>query len=329
MSIGGGSGPGTVNRVALEPRVAAAIDIGSTSVHLLVAAVAGHLLRPLVDESVMMGLGARIDATGHLGAAVRAELVDVLAGYAEAAGRLGATSITFVGTEPMRRAADASRVVSETARVTGAPLYVLSHEEEAFLTLVGVTEGRIQPADVAVVDIGGGSTELVARGRDLSPAAVGLRVGSGSLTSAIVRNDPPTATEIAELRSEARRLLAEAPSLPISELIAVGGTASNLQRVLPVASPDRTLTPGRLTEVFAILATEPSALASERHGVRETRARILPAGAAILEAILERYRLDRVGVSEASIREGTVLAVVHAGSTWRERLPALARGWDG
>ena len=73
--------------------------------------------------------------------------------------------------------------------------------------------------------------------------------------------------------------------------------------------------------------TEPAALASERHAINPIRARILPAGAAILEAILARYHLDRLSVSEAGIREGTVLVTAHAGIGWRDQLEALAHGW--
>jgi exopolyphosphatase/pppGpp-phosphohydrolase len=97
--------------------------------------------------------------------------------------------------------------------------------------------------------------------------------------------------------------------------------------VLPAAALDRTLTRRRVAEAIAILLTEPAALAAERHAVNPTRARLLPAGAAIMAAILEHFRIDRLRVSEAGIREGTVLATHHDPIGWRDRLPILARGW--
>jgi exopolyphosphatase/pppGpp-phosphohydrolase len=109
--------------------------------------------------------------------------------------------------------------------------------------------------------------------------------------------------------------------------VAVGGTASNLLKVLPSRSLDRTLTRDDLAEAQAVLAVEPAAAASERHLVNPTRARILPAGAAILDAILDHYGAERIRVSEAGLREGTILAVEHAGDAWRDRLAALAQGW--
>jgi exopolyphosphatase/guanosine-5'-triphosphate,3'-diphosphate pyrophosphatase len=254
-------------------------------------------------------------------------LVAALVGYADSARRLGATSITFVGTEPMRRASDAGRVVGEVERAAGVPLHILAHEEEAYLTLIGVTVGRPVTADLAVVDVGGGSSEVAVVGPGGAARAFGIQVGSARLTDRWVEHDPPTGDDILALRRAARLLLEDAPAASPRELVAVGGTASNLLRVLPAAALDRTLTRRRLGDAFTVLASEPSAVAAERHAINPVRARILPAGAAILEAILVRYRLDRLHVSEAGIREGLVLATSHAGVDWRDRLETLAHGW--
>jgi exopolyphosphatase/guanosine-5'-triphosphate,3'-diphosphate pyrophosphatase len=219
-------------------------------------------------------------------------------------------------------------VIVEVERACGVPLHVLSHEEEAYLTLIGVTGGRQVTADLAVVDVGGGSSELVLVGPTGAARAFGIPIGSARLTERWVQYDPPTTEEILDLRRAARLLLDEAPAATPRELVAVGGTASNLLRILPAAALDRTLTRRRLDDAFGVLLSEPSAIAAERHAVHPIRARILPAGAAILEAILIRYRLDRLHVSEAGIREGAVLAMAHAGVDWRDRLEPLAHGWD-
>jgi exopolyphosphatase/guanosine-5'-triphosphate,3'-diphosphate pyrophosphatase len=310
-----------------RPIVGASVDLGSNSVHLLVAVVAGHRLQPLVDESVFLGLGSAVGERGFLGRAARGELVDALLRYTDSARRLGATNVTFVGTEPIRRAADGGVIVHEVGRATGAPLHVLSHEEEAFLTIIGVTEGMPVTRETLVVDVGGGSSEFCIVDASGPPRAAGIRLGGARLTDRFVTHDPPTQNEIAEMRLAAVDAIRDAPGARPEEIVAVGGTASNLLKVLPAAALDRTLTHDRIVEALAILATEPAAVAAERHLINPTRARILPAGGVILEAILDRYGVDRIRVSEAGVREGTILAVDHAGAAWRDRLTALARGW--
>lgn len=310
-----------------RPVVGAAVDLGSNSVHLLVAVVAGHRLQPLVDESVFLGLGSAVVERGFLGGAARGELTATLVRYADAARRLGAASVTFIGTEPIRRAADAAAIVHEAAMATGLALHVVSHEEEAFLTLIGVTEGMPVTGPTLVVDVGGGSSEFCIVDPIHPARAAGLQLGSARLTDRFVSHDPPTPAEVASMRAAAFELVRDAPDAHPGEIVAVGGTASNLLKVLPAAMLDRDLTRERIAEVQGILASEPAAVASERHVINPIRARILPAGGAIMDAILDRYGADRIRVSEAGLREGTILAVQHAGDAWRDRLAVLAQGW--
>lgn len=307
----------------------ASVDLGSNSVHLLVAVVAGHRLQPLVDESVFLGLGSAVAERGYLGRASRGELTATLIRYADSARRLGATDVTFLGTEPIRRAADGAAIVHEVVAAAGAPLHVVSHEEEAFLTIIGVTEGMPVTHETLVIDVGGGSSEFCVVDADRRPRASGLRLGSARLTDAFVHHDPPTSAELAAMRRAAIDAVREAPDAAPDEIVAVGGTASNLIKLLPTAMLDRILTRDRIAEVQSILASEPAAAAAERHLINPIRARILPAGGAIMDAILERYGAASIRVSESGVREGTILAVEHGGATWRDELAVLAHGWRG
>ena len=307
----------------------ASVDLGSNSVHLLVADIDGHQLQPLIDESVFLGLGSAISDRGYLGRVARDELTTALVYYAETARSLGAEHITFIGTEPIRRATDAASIVAEVVAASRVPLHVLSHEEEAFLTMIGVHEGMPVTQETLVVDVGGGSSEFCVVDAARPPRAAGLRLGCARLTERFVTHDPPTMTEIAAMRADAVAALRDAPDAEPAEIVAVGGTASNLLKVFPAAADDRTLTRARIAEILEILASEPAAAASARHLVNPIRARILPAGGAIMDAILERYGADEIRVSDAGIREGTILAVEHGGVAWRDRLPELAHGWRG
>jgi len=312
---------------AHEAVVGASVDLGSNSVHLLVAEIAGHRLTPIVDESAFLGLGSAVSERGYLGTAARAELVETLVGYAGVARRLGAANVTFVGTEPIRRAADAGRIVAEVGAASDATMHVLSHEEEAFATLIGVTEGMPVTHETLVVDVGGGSSEFCVVDATRPPRAVGLRLGSARLTDRFVTHDPPTPAEVTAMRAIALDAVEAAVEADPSEIVAVGGTASNLRKVLVAGGLERMLTREDIAEALAILSAQPAAVAAERYLIRPTRARILSAGAVILDAILERYDVSSLRVSEGGIREGTILAVDHAGVAWRDRLPQLAHGW--
>ena len=306
--------------------VAAAIDIGSYSVHLLVAKVRGHLLETLHDESAFLGLGRSIDEGGALGEA-RSGLVETITNYTMRAWSLGATTITLVGTDPLRRAADATVVIAEIAAATGLEVTVLGHEEEALIALVGVQAGRPVLRDTAVVDVGGGSTEVLAVGPAREPEAAGLQLGATRLTGMYMRHDPPTDAEVAAVLGHSLLAMAEAPVFSPAELVAVGGTARSLLRVGPRLA-NRTLTHRRVRRALTLMTVAQAEVNAERYGIRLSRARVLAAGAAILLGALDRYRLDRLRVAAGGLREGLILAAAHAGSDWRMELRDLARGWD-
>ena len=307
--------------------VGAAVDIGSYSVHLLVAEVHGHELTPIADDSAFLGLGVAIDRAGELGPEVRADLVRTLSGYVERAHILGATTIAIVGTDPLRRATDAAEAIGEIRAALGFPVAALNHEEEAFVALLGVNGGRPVRRETVLVDVGGGSTEILLVGPASDPLAVGLPLGAARLTRSEVRSDPPSADDLARLLARTRAVLGDAPVRDVAELVAVGGTARSLLRVGP-ALQNRLLTVRRIERTLEIVQKEPADDMAARFGIRRSRAAVLPAGATILLAAAERYGRDRIRVAKGGIREGLILASVHAGPDWRDRLEWLAHGWS-
>ncbi|HSL77266.1 MAG TPA: hypothetical protein VK867_09985 [Candidatus Limnocylindrales bacterium] len=309
------------------PSVGAAVDLGSNSVHLLAAGIHGHQLRPLADESVFLGLGAAIDSRAHLGREARTELADALSRYADRARTLGATHVAFLGTEPIRRAADAARIVADVEDATGVPLSVLSHEEEAYLTLIGVTAGLPVARETLVVDIGGGSSEFCALAPGGRPRAAGVRLGTGRLTSRFGTSDPITPAAVDAMRAATDQALLDAPDGAPEDLVAVGGTASNLLKITVDGIEAGTLTRDGVARALGVLTSAPAAAVTERYFINPKRGPLLVAGAVIVEALMRRYGVDAVRVSEAGIREGAILAADHAGTVWRDRLVDLAAGW--
>jgi exopolyphosphatase/guanosine-5'-triphosphate,3'-diphosphate pyrophosphatase len=311
-------------------RPGAAIDLGSTSVHLLVASVERDGLATILDESTFLGLGAAVDGPGSLGPGGRATLASTVLGYTERARAAGASEPILMGTEPLRRLADATRIVAEVSAISGAPLHVLEHEEEALLTLVGLSAGKAVRDELIVVDIGGGSCEIVEIGPGRLARATGLQIGAGRLTRRNVDHDPPTDDELRALAASTDEAFAWTPSRPPTDVVVVGGTASNLLKLIRRGGdPDRpdTLDRPALALARRVIASGPAELLAAQHGLREARIRLLAAGAAIIEVLLDRCRVDRVRVVDTGIREGAIVAGARAGQAWRERLEELAHGW--
>jgi exopolyphosphatase/guanosine-5'-triphosphate,3'-diphosphate pyrophosphatase len=311
-------------------RPAAAIDLGSTSVHLLVARPERSGLVVLHDESTFLGLGAAVDGPGSLGISGRATLASTVGAYVDLARDIGATDPIVMGTEPLRRLDDATRIVAEVSSRTGVPLAVLEHEEEALLTLVGLTAGRAVLGDLLVVDIGGGSSELVEIGPERLARAAGVRLGAGRLTRSIVDRDPPTREHFDALDRAAAEALDWTPGRQPAEVVFVGGTATNLLKLLRRAGdPERgdRLDRAALDEARAIVASGPAELLAATYGLREARIRLLAAGASIIQALLDRLDIASGRVVDTGIREGAIIAADRAGTAWRDRLEELAHGW--
>jgi len=305
--------------------ILAAVDVGSYSVHLLVGRVAGRRVETIHDESAFLGLGRAIDRDGRLGAA-RADLAATIAAYKIAALSRDASAITVVATDPLRRAPDAAEAVVEIEAATGIRVTTIGHGEEAMIALLGVTGGRPIVRTTVLVDVGGGSTEVLVAGPGGDSVAVGLPLGATRLTGVHVRHDPPAGTELDAIADAAERAMRLAPDAHPAELVAVGGTARSLLRVGPPL-PNRIVTRRRLRAAMRLIASMPAGSLAERYSIRPSRAGVLPAGAVILETALQRYGLDRLRVAKGGLREGLILATAREGDAWRMRLPELARGW--
>jgi len=157
----GGARERAVN--ATPPRIGAVADIGSNSIHLLVAVTDGVRLGSLTDESIPSELGRLVERREEIGSKATSDVVDALDRFHARALRLGAHSLTVVATEPLRRAKDRASVIKEIRSRLGLGPIVLEHEEEGFLTVLGLIHAHDRSKPLLVGDIGGGSTEIVRR----------------------------------------------------------------------------------------------------------------------------------------------------------------------
>jgi exopolyphosphatase/guanosine-5'-triphosphate,3'-diphosphate pyrophosphatase len=311
--------------------IAAAIDVGSNSVHLLVTGPGGEVLR---DESVLLGLGAMVDMEGFVPDEGIEALIEALDAYVDAAEDEGAGAITLLATEPLRRASNRTRVAAAVEDASGLPLHVLSHDEEALLTVLGVLDGRPVAEPTLVLDIGGGSSEVVLLEPGADPVVGVIPVGSARLTAQHVEDDPPTEGEVLELRAEAHHLFSSLPTGHPRRGIVVGGSGTNLVRLTTDEGDEDAPDPGlidtaRTARAIEIVMATPSAQLVETYGLRERRIRQMAAGASLIEAALDCYNLQALEASDASLREGVLTARLLAGDGWRASLESLVVGQRG
>jgi exopolyphosphatase/guanosine-5'-triphosphate,3'-diphosphate pyrophosphatase len=186
---------------------------------------------------------------------------------------------------------------------------VLDDEQEARLAFVGATNALDQPPDgeVCVVDVGGASSEIAVGTVTAGVrATASFRIGSGMLTDAYVRSDPPSIAELAALRSHVTGTF-EGFAVPRPELaVAVGGSASSLRRLVGTVFDHESLERG-----LRILATTPSEQLARSSELEAERVRLLPAGLLILEAISDRLA-RQLNVGRGGLREGVILDMLIA-----------------
>lgn len=305
------------------PRVCAVVDIGSNSTHLYVAVSDGVRQEVIADESMPIELGRLVEQDRMIGRKATTAISDALAAFRTRASILGADELFVVATEPFRRARDQESVL-RTLRLPklSAPI-VLTHEEEGLLTVLGLHHGHDHSLPQLVVDIGGGSTEAVELHPGELPRAIGISVGSARLMARVSYQDPPRPREWQELRRHAQIALADLTVADVHRLILVGGTATRLLKLVPPTLISRTIEGEDLAAMGKRLVALTAKEVAERFAISQRRARLLPAGIAIVEALLQRTTAREVTVDRGGIREGLVIAVARAGDGWRDALPTL------
>jgi exopolyphosphatase/pppGpp-phosphohydrolase len=310
-------------------RPIAAIDVGSNTIHLVVAIPQtndGDKLKVLVDELEFVRLGASVGNTGRI-APERAERgLATLKRLRDLADQAGASVILCAATEVMRLASNGPEFLARARTGLGLEIPVITGDQEAALTFWGAMSNRDSSPgqSVAVADLGGGSMELVlGTGRHLDWRR-SLPLGSGALHDRFIHSDPPAAAALQALRNEAISLLG---ALALPEhlqdnhlLIVCGGTATTLlifaRNALGISADRTFLSRAELEQAITVLATLTAQEIAERYAVENQRARILSAGAAVLAALMDSLRASRMEVSQRGIREGMILSYAWNGAHW-------------
>jgi exopolyphosphatase / guanosine-5'-triphosphate,3'-diphosphate pyrophosphatase len=287
----------------------AVVDIGTNSTRVLVAEVDGPQLRELHRESIVTRLGEGVDATGRLGEDPQQRVFAALDAYAPHVE--GADLREAVMTSAVRDAANGDAFAAAVRDRYGLDGRTLSGDEEARLTFLGATAARADAEQLLVIDIGGGSTELVVgAGREMT-FHTSVQVGVVRHTERHLHSDPPTAAELDALAADAREAITAAARGDAGAAVGVGGSATQLAAI---DLGDRTAVEGhslprpRLEAILGRLAALPLAERRQVKALHPDRAPTIVAGAAILLEALAAYGLDAVEVSERDILWGVALA---------------------
>jgi exopolyphosphatase / guanosine-5'-triphosphate,3'-diphosphate pyrophosphatase len=284
------------------------VDLGTNSTRLLVADVEDGTVREVERRLTITRLGEGVDERRLLLPTALARVRNTLTDYRRELDALGDARTLAVATSAVRDAENGEAFLGEVEWSYGFTTRLLSGDEEARLTYEGVAAGRALPEATMVVDVGGGSTELVLAGWHRS-----LDLGCVRLTERFLHSDPPSAEELAACREHVRALLPPEPEP--HHAVGVAGTVTTLAVLaLALAEEDPELVDGHRLETAWIaeevgrLATLPVVALRTLRGMHPDRAPVIVAGGLVLAETLRRYGLGALEVSEQDLLHGAALA---------------------
>jgi exopolyphosphatase/guanosine-5'-triphosphate,3'-diphosphate pyrophosphatase len=307
--------------------ILAGIDIGTNTLRLLVAETGPDSFREIYADRKITRLGQDLDLNGMLTSEAQDRALKALGDFSEQIRRHAALQTAAIGTSALRNASNSSAFIHAVKKKTGIGIAVISGEEEARLTLLGVArtltgderQKQLTPlVSSLVIDIGGGSTEIITNRRDKAPVIISLPLGAVYLTERCIKHDPPIAEEVTHLRRMVREELDRYSAMiqpdPAGMLIGTAGTITTLAAMdqrLDGYDPARinrsVLTRDSIDKIVDTLSM--SSLVERRtiRGLEPGREDIILAGAVILQEIIRRFGFTSMLVSDWGLREGIVL----------------------
>jgi len=286
----------------------AAIDIGSNTTRLLVAEPVDGQLKKVMEQRAYTRIGKAVDKKGAVLEEKVEEVGEVVGTQVRLAQELGAEEIRAVATAAIREATNGEAVAEAIGSAAGIPIEVLPEEEEGRLSFLGATKTLGHPAEglVGVVDVGGGSTEVI-----LGTVSGGVQsvrswpVGSGNLAEELISSDPPSPAEIRRIRDRIDDIFKGVKFEQPSQAVAVGGSATSLRRLVGAVLEYETLERG-----IRVLCGDSAAEVGRRFELDPTRVCILPTGVLLLEKVSDLLG-QPLQIGKGGLREGVILDLLN------------------
>ena len=286
----------------------AAIDIGSNTTRVLVAEPQDGQLRKVMEQRAYTRIGKSGTKNGKITDEKVAEVAEVVMTQVRLAEELGAEVIKTVATAAIRESKNRDKVVKAISKQAGVEVQVLSEEEEGRLAFLGATKSLGHPVEgkVAVVDVGGGSSEVIFGTVSEGVEDVqSFKVGSGSLAEEYLKSDPPSASEIRALRDHISDLFADVEFEHADQAVAVGGSATSLRTLVGALLESETL-----ERAVRVLSSDEIADVAKRFELDPRRVKLLPAGVLLLEKIAEVLG-QPLQIGKGGLREGIILDLLN------------------
>lgn len=302
----------------------AAVDIGTNTVRLLIAEVAGATLTSMVRDMSITRLGFGVHETRRLAPEAMRRTIDVLKTFKQRMDGYGVERYEAFATSAVRDSINSSEFIDRVRQEAGLEVVILHGEEEARRSFRGATTGApfaTPGTDVVVVDIGGGSTELAfGRGTSLE-FYESLDIGSVRLTEMYVRGDPPGVAELQALAGHIQDALGETVNEILAQSLApfvvgVAGTITTLVTVrdcMPVYDPEKVhlavLSKADIRRVLDLFLGMPLAERRRLPGLEPERADVIIAGTVVADEVMRMLGAGQMTVSEHDILDGTIWVV--------------------
>jgi exopolyphosphatase/guanosine-5'-triphosphate,3'-diphosphate pyrophosphatase len=289
----------------------AAIDIGSNTTRVLVAEPLDGQLKKVMEQRAYTRISKAVDGDGAILASKVEEVGELVATQVRLAQELGAETIRAVATAAIREAANGPEVAAAISAACGVEVEILDEEEEGRLAFIGATKALGHPAEgtIGVVDVGGGSTEVILGTVDGGVEKVrSWPVGSGVLADELISGDPPSASEIRKVRDRIDDIFAGVEIPHPDQAVAVGGSATSMRRLVGAVLEYETLERG-----IRVLSADPAADVARKFELDPRRVRILTTGVLLLEKVSELLG-QPLQIGKGGLREGVILDLLNGTS---------------